>query len=635
MGILSIWIIAIAISIKSKRDVEEVSLFGITLISLIYLIFGTLGILGAGTVVSLAFTVVSLAYCAYELIKNTKDTIRKLTSIGSVSLIAFTVFFVLVYKGCGIYHADNLTYWGINLKYLYNTSTLRTIARNFACIHPEGLLVWDYYILKTWVGYTESLPLAFHGLVDVVLLMPFLKFANGRYKYLKALAIWILLLALPCAAYNGYSSLLGDVPLAFGYVYCIVALLNYTKTFNNLYFAQLMSGIYMMLSTKRGGIIVVACFLMCVSFVIFQKKCECENRKNSIVAIAILLIETIVINSMWIAKLDFVNCVTVVGAVIVGIFLAFVANNWKKIAAKDGFIACFVVLAIISVYVFVKCFLVTDAYTNRIVSNYFIYLLTYDSYFLGIPIVYVLALFTVIVYLYYAKFMLEKNDQLRVRVGIGIIISTCAFLFIYLVLYVKRIGPPNGDLGPYMPSFPRYMAPIVYSMVIYTYYIVLDRWADSKSYIVFMASLTSVLYISALVSIIFIKVEPVRFYGFEQAGIELTEEDNLLVVLGEIKSDSGIEWPGSFMYAMSPATTNDIFTMLKVNPKEDTIESWPTKEEFKQALKDGNINYIYIQHFTDEFQQLYCDMFPGLEDFHSGMVYKVVYVENDVQFQLQ
>ena len=635
MGIISIWIIANAIALKSKRKVEEVSVFGIALISFAYLLMGTIGILKVGTIIAIGITVICLFYCLGKLVLNFKNTIGTLVSVGSIGLFAYIVFFALIYRGCGFTHADNLTYWGINIKILYNTSMLRAVTRSFVCIHPEGLIVWDYYILKTWVGYTESLPLAFHSIIDVVLVMPFFKFANGRYKYLKGLAIWILLLALPCSAYCGYGSILGDVPLALGYVYCIIALLDYVKTYEKVNVIQIICGLYIILSTKRGGLIVAICFLICTSFVLLQKRYNEEKRKRNIEILLALLAETLVVNTLWIAKFNVAYCLAIIGGIVAGVILAIIADNWAKIPAKDQIFTGFIILSIIFFYAFIKYYLVTDDFTNKIASNYLIWILTHESGYFNFPIALILVAFAIIIIEIRKRYWQDRSYKMRVLVGVGNIISASAFLFIYLVLYVKQIGPANGDNGPFMPSFSRYMAPIVYGIVIYIYYLILDSWENSKREAVFIMSATAVLYISTVVSMVFIKNEPVEFYGFEQAGIELTQEDDLLVVLGEIKSDNGVEWPESFAYAMSPATTEDIFSLLEVDPKSDSIEDWPTEEEFKKILKDNEIDYIYIQHFSDEFKELYMDMFPGLEDFHSGMVYKVDYFGDDVEVQLK
>lgn len=631
MGIISIWMMAIAISLKFNRKVEEVALFGVSTISFIYLVMGDLNILGTGTIIAIAITIICAMFCVCMLLKRPVNTLGVVLSSGSIALIAYIVFFVFSYIDCGFYHADNLTYWGINLKYLYSTSSLRTVARNFRCIHPEGLLVWDYYILKTWVGYTESLPLAFHCIIDVILAMPLFKYADGKYHYLKSLFLWFFILLIPVAAYDGYSSILGDIPLALGFAYCIIALSEYLKSFDSIHLFQIAAGIYIIVSTKRAGIVVAACFIFIAASVLLQKKMGINRTKHNILALLVIIVEIIVVNSLWIANISISNICIIIGSLIVGGILALIEDNWKNIQRKDEKLTAICILMVVFVYVIIRYFLVTDQYTEGVVRNYFIYILTYDSSFLKIPVIFVVVLLLILL-LVVSKLPNTNGDKRRiVSVGAGISGSILIYLLAYLILYVKEIAPANGENGAFMPSFARYMAPIVYATVLYIYYMVLDKYADKYIFTVFLVTATSLLYISDFISTVFTKVEPVKFYGFEQAGINLSENDNVLIVLGERKSDSGVEWAESFSYAMSPAVTYDIFSLLDVDPKSDSIEDWPSEEAFINALLETQIDYIYIQSYTPEFDELYGELFPELDDFYSGMVYEVDSTEDGLR----
>ena len=631
MGIISIWMMAVAISLKFNRKVEEVALFGVSTISFIYLVMGDLNILGAGTIIAIAITIICAMFCVCMLLKRPVNTLGVVLSSGSIALIAYIVFFVFSYIDCGFYHADNLTYWGINLKYLYSTSSLRTVARNFRCIHPEGLLVWDYYILKTWIGYTESLPIAFHCIIDVILAMPLFKYANGKYHYLKSLFLWIFILLIPVAAYDGYSSILGDIPLALGFAYCIIALSEYLKSFDNIHLFQIAAGIYIIVSTKRAGILVAACFIFIAASVLLQKKVGINHTKYNRLALLLIVVETIVVNSLWLANFSITNTCIIIGTLIVGGVLALIEDNWNNIPRKDELLTAICVSMIAFVYISIRYFLVIDEYTERVVRNYFIYLLTSDSSFLKIPVVFVVLLFSILLFVVSKMPNKNKDNRRIVSVGGGISASVLIFLLAYLILYVKEIAPANGGNGAFMPSFARYMAPIVYAIVLYSYYMLLDIFADKYIGTVFLISVTSFLYMSDLITTAFTKVEPVKFYGFEQAGIDISDEDNVLIVLGERKSDSGVEWPESFCYAMSPAVTYDIFSLLDVDPKSDSIEDWPSEEAFINALLETQIDYIYIQSYTPEFDELYGELFPELDDFYSGMVYEVDSTEDGLR----
>jgi hypothetical protein len=88
VGIISIWMMAIAISLKFNRKVEEVALFGVSTISFIYLVMGDLNILGTGTIIAIAITIICAMLCVCMLLKRPVNTLGVVLSCGSIALIA-------------------------------------------------------------------------------------------------------------------------------------------------------------------------------------------------------------------------------------------------------------------------------------------------------------------------------------------------------------------------------------------------------------------------------------------------------------------------------------------------------------------------------------------------------------------
>lgn len=114
--------------------------------------------------------------------------------------------------------------------------------------------------------------------------------------------------------------------------------------------------------------------------------------------------------------------------------------------------------------------------------------------------------------------------------------------------------------------------------------------------------------------------EPIRFYGFEAAGITLTENDKVYTIY-ETPIDSYSDYTCALVYGLFPAKCNTDNEFTLVNGDE---ERCITPDEFSKVLLDGEYNYVYIQTIDANFERLYGDMLDYDGVIQSGTVFEVL-----------
>ena len=609
MGIVSVWVIPIAMAAFFKKKVEDIAVFPVAGISVLFLFAGLLNGLIFGVYGTIAFTAVCALFILYKLLRDKKEMVHILFSAGSITILLSLLFFSLTCMGRGIDHADDLTHWGSYLKILYNFSDLMGKNHPLNIIQPEGILVWDYYILKTWIGYTESLPLAFHAILNILLLLPFLKYSGGKYHLYKVMALWVFILCTPLAIRENYGSFYADIIQALLLAYIFIALTEYVKEKNSINIWQMICGMYLLVSSKRAGIFVVACFMITAGMAIvhFTKKVK---------TVLVLAAVTLVFNYLWLG-ISIKNAALMVGCTALGVVLGILLNNYSKIKYKEQIVAGVAALSVVFFGVASRMIFMKDGTSALTATNYFLFLIN-EKYFLNMALIPVMVLFIAGLYLLYKK-AADDDDRKYLIIGGGLVLSELIYIIGYLFLYVVEIAPENGADGPYLPSFYRYMAPCFYAFFLFAVYVVWEKYAGRFNGVVFLICLVSTLFSGKLFNYIFMKPETLHFYGFEQAGIELNSSDKILFI-DEQDDDSGIEWADSFIYDVVPAIAKELY-LLK--PKDFPEGEYLTVELFKQQLVNQGYTYVYIQTVDDEFLERYKELFPQIENVPSGSVYEV------------
>lgn len=623
MGILSIWIIAVAIALAFKRKVEDTAAFGVVIISGGLMICGAVGFLPIGVYLAGLLSFVMAIYIVYKLFKD-RNSWKTIFSIGSISIVIFTLLFAATNMGRGIGHADDVTFWGRAIKNLYEFSDIRFVESGFNSIHPLGVIVWDYYILKTWIGYTESFPLLFHSLLNVILLLPLMKYASGRYKYIKALGLAIFVLMLPEPIRGAYGNLYADIFIALAFAYIIMALVDYIATLDKIYLFQILSGLYLSVSMKRIGIINAACALMVVTFGLLIYRHEKYKAKEIYKWLLGFAFVPSISYFIWMSDIKY--SVVLFAGLIAGLVLAAIYGS----GITQGKVTLIVYSLCISFVIFVVAvykFSNTGDYWKVLVKNYFSYSVE-KKYFLGLGIIPFFAVVAAGIFIFSKKVNLTDKDKVNVTVAFALLLTMVAYWGGYIFIYIKSIAPSNGDIGPYLPSFDRYMAIIYYSLFIMVIKIVVEKFDDKRGIIVVLLVLSMSFYTSTYFSYVFDKKEQVKFYGFEQAGVQLGQKDTVLYVDESPIDIQGVDWFSCFGYEFFLSKCID--SELYYSEQDGYISA----QELKRKIAEEDIDYVYIQTVNEVFVDEYETVFPRVSELKSGMVYQVNRANNDIKLVL-
>lgn len=612
MGILSIWILAVAIAMAFNKRVEDTAVLGIALISTIFMICGAAGWLQFGVSIAVALTAGAAIYIAYRFIVDKKDRLL-VFSIGSMAIMALIVLFAVTNMGRGISHADDVAYWGRVIKTLYNFSDIHFNEGSVKSIHPLGILVWDYYVLKTWVGYTESFPLMFHALLNTLLLLPLLKYAEGRYRYIKALAIIIFILIVPLPIRGAYGTLYADIILALYFAYIMMALVDYIETTDKIYLVQILAGLYLTVSTKRIGIINVACSLAIVAFGLLISSKKADESAHRYKWLAVLAVVPGICSLIWDG--DIKAILLLIASALAGALLAVLFSKGFFVKHKT-FCVYFVFALMVGFGIAIKQFSKTDDYWKTLVNNYIDYSFN-QKYFLGVGIIPFLAIVSLVIYMIYRKTTQLENDKPFLAVSIMLVMTMVAYLAGFLIIYIVSIAKANGANGAYLPSFNRYMAVIYYSVFFLMIKIVFLKFWNKRGIVIALLVFSMVFYADDFLSFAMNCREQVRFYGFDQAGVELDQNSTVLYIDEDPIDIRGVDWFYCFEYEYYLAKCID--STLYVDGENGYISA----QELEDKLCDNGVDYIYIQTVNEDFVEKYGSIIPELGNFRSGMVYKV------------
>ncbi|WP_026506359.1 hypothetical protein [Butyrivibrio sp. MC2013] len=615
MGIVSVWLLAVGLALIFHRKVEDLALAGVAGVSVLLLLFGLIGQLQLGVYCTIAISLGCAIYIIFSFVRRASETFEIVFSAGSLIIAFALVFFVFNSMGRAFEYSDDFAHWGSYLKDLYYTGTLMGKSSNIHVMHPQGLLVWDYYLLKTWMGYTESFPLAFHAMVNLIALLPLLRYANGRLKIVKSLSLSVFIILTPLAVTANYGSLYADVIMALCLAMSYISLADYMRNRDLISILQIMSALYIIISSKRAGIFMAACFMITAGMAIYH---------NTVKIRTVLLISAGCMASsiLW-TGIDAKNIAMIIGGSVAGLLLGYILHNSSKIRHKEGLVIAVLIAGMIGLWFVSRIYLTTTDYNRLTTLNYFRFLFE-KKYLLGLGVLPALLIFASGLVFYYFKRAESDADLDKILVASGAVISILVYIAGYLYLYISEIAPSNGEAGPYLPSFDRYMAPCYYVLFLYGIYLILEKYADKYDWSIFVLAFVACLFGGRMFEYVYTRPVAQEFHGFEHAGIVLDTDDKVLFV-NEEDDVNGIPWNDCFQYYIAPSLARDIdYIRLRYYSDSPVAENgYITAQQLQDILDSKNYTYVYIQTLSDDFISAYDSLFPGIDNAQSGDVYEI------------
>ncbi|SCY70104.1 hypothetical protein [Butyrivibrio sp. INlla14] len=626
MGTFLVWPVAAALAIKYKKRIEDIALIAISMIIVMMFIPSLISDIQVGIIVVLFFSGICVAYIIYALFMKRKDWIDTVFSPGGIFLFCVIAFFAFVNFGRGLTGSDAQDYWGRLLKGYYYTNDIRCDSE---AIHPGSMLLWGVFAEKTWIGYADSMALWSMDVLIATLVMPIIKYAGNKRNVLKTIVLGLTVLLIPISMWDRiYNAFLGDGIISLAVGAMAVSIYSFFTTNDKVYFYQIISELYLITSTKRIGILLAACMLAVFVFILWRREYNpSQNYKSKAIISIELAVCPMLTYLLWLGKSKYLFIVPIM--VVAGIVGAIVFDNWNKTICKIAVALTAVIILIGCKWIFDKYLLVDDLSTSSTI-NYFKAILATNEVAWGDTIK--ISLFKLTLVLFFICYAIRHNSRFRKkenRVMFYEIISLIPAMAIYVgalcVTYAAEIAPYNPGFGQYVPAIERYLLGCFFAILLLCAHWFLDVFANNRwninPFVVVFTVVVLMMDLSSVSNYLLIKPDHVRFYGFENAGITLTEDDTIFLIQ-EAPLDVEYNIGASFSYDMYPAkciVKND-FTYNKPKNEYERI----SVEEFSKILVKDKIDYIYIQSIYDDFTEYYSSMLQGVSyDKLSGKVLKV------------
>ena len=624
------FILAIAFSLLFDKEIERT--FALSIMSISILIYVGSSVLKIDVIFVALYCFVCSAICIGIIVSKIKD--NKLTKyIGiATSFIVFIISFFAFYSmGRGVYRSADLNTWAYLVKAMYISGD--AFIRGGDGSYPRATMLWNLFVNKTWIGYSESISLWAQNVFTVSLLMPLYRFVNGEKKAEKGIILGAVILLLPLALTNStYSSLFPDTLLGLLFVYCIIACFNYFNEKDNFCIAELVLGLYSLTLTKRIGVVLAAVVILIFAYLAMDTS---DNRKNNIIKTCVLSIITSAYYISWngVGK----NALLPICALIGGITLYYIVKFSSKpsVNVKKAFIFMLPFLIMVCFFTLDRT-LFRSEYVRLLTNNYLKQFMTVWESSIGFVVQMSLGTFMLVIagliYTYIKRTeSIDGSIELAKRVVVLTYLGNFIYLFLLWVEYVTVIGTPenNGSFGIYATSFERYTIPCYISLLVLAIYLFLvnQKEIKVKTFAALLAIILLTVNANDLVDYMFIKYEQPQYYGFEQAGITLTEND-IVYFIDENKGDDTTD-SYAFMYAMYPATC-DVRNELDESTLKANGYDYVSAYDLEKKLLDDNYTYVYIQSIDDQFVNMYGELFEDKTQIATGYVYSVENIKGKV-----
>ena len=611
MGVVLAWFVSSAIALWFKKKIEDVAFISILLITGIIFISGLVYSLNPGVYIALFLSIICLLFCLFKLFTSINDVKEFVLTPGGIAFAFFIVFFAIFSQERGFVKSDEFTYWGYRLRGFFEYGDLWYGTHT----HPATTTLWELFAEKTWIGFSESMAFWSLDILIISMMLPLYRFVSGENKLLKGISISIIVFLFPLSLWEwSWSSIMPDAVLGIGVGYCFAAAYEYLSTREKINLVQLYAGLYLIISTKRIGILWAGLILFSFVLLLF-------NDKKEYFLAAKLVIWTTISYILWLGIGAYAAIPLV--SVIVALILELVyQRNYTILRSK--FLWSVISLAIfIAVYYIAQKYIYNSGLNKVSTLNFCEGIFTKNITFYGelirLSVFDLTCVFCAfLLYLSYIK----KKQTLFCKVGYCVAFSLTIFILCLWVTYSTYIVEANEGFGQYVPGFERYVIGCFAAPIMLTAVWLFDEYGNKTRYLCITLTFAILLMtnISLASNYLIDKPESIEFYGFDNAGISLTESDKVYAIY-EVPIDSYVDYTCALRYGMFPAecSSRNEFTLVN-GDREKCI----TPGEFSQVLLEGQYDYVYIQTIDDNFEEVYRDMLHYDGMIQSGTVFEVV-----------
>ena len=630
LGILLVWIMSLAISLKFKTRIENLYTSMIVVISYGVYLIGLLCGADIGFNYVYIFGVVAFVYVIYKAFKAYDEVKERVFSAGSIGYWIFAAVLAVLNHERFISGSDEFNYWGIALKDIYYGDFAFSGSSN---IHPHMTVVWQTFLMKSCGRFEIGIALFAQAIFILSMFMPLFNICKRR---IDAFFLGIILFILPLCIFTGtYSTIFNDAFIAVSLGYCIISMIQFFEDESRFRFLQLLTALVALTSSKRIGFILVTLIIaayVIIEFALNRKSNAFKDLTNSRIhtfKIVGLCLAAIVPIAIWQKNSVLIYILMPVIAAIcalVAVFLYQKINEKFNINVKN--LAIIVLVMATALCIAILAISITDDWHKLSFNNYIKAVAT-NSAFGGtigsIVVITPIAAIAILALITYVCASRCNREYTFIYVSLAGIIIELIYMFLLSYLYLGDILDANNEVGAYLPSYSRYALVFYFAPIM----LLLYQWLKKGYVFKFNQYLVSILMICIFLNInnipnyIVNKTIETKFYGFENAGIELGMDDGIYLVYQVNVYEDGTNIDEVFPFQMYPAYCNIDNSMYYDNIEENGHIGC---DKLLEELYNSGCDYVYIQSTDDEFEQDYGEIF-GI-DAHSGDVYEILRNDN-------
>lgn len=613
-GLLYIFFILICLSsffvVQFKKRFEEVLPATAAIIVFVLYLCGIFDLLLYGVYIVIILSILSFLYALVSSIrkKDVSGFFGFLTP-GSLAFLVMYMIVILMNYGRMFSSWDEFSHWGLVVKNIFVFDKLGNyeLATTLFKEYPPATALFEYFMVKIYGIFDESLVYIALGMFSISLLLPVFRFIRWKHWYIAIITTFVLLL-VPLAFYNGFmTSLLVDAFLAI----CFAAILyTYFSTEKLSIFQFICLGLYtFLLSTAKAsgsGLVVIALVIICFDALI--KRMDIFARSHSkIVRLALLIMPLMGFlfgKLSWDLYLELTNTSSAISWTISKISISNILNGQLL------------------------------PYQYTVIKNFTNAILGYGTdgswYIQKSYILWILE------FVIFGILMRWKESDRRLRksamvyslgIGVGFIVYIFSLLVLYMFLFTQYEAVLLGGMERYIYSY-------ILGAQLFMIYKLINRIICSKynKFIMmipvilipaFMVN-TSVLSLDKVQKEVAATIEFRNGYKRIEDAIPLFDwqTDRISIIS---QASTGMEYHIA-NYLLTPVSSSPMNYWSLGAPYYDG-DVWTnniTRQEWEAYLISNHVTYVYLFHVDNKFIDAYGELFENQKEIRDQTLFKVI-----------